>query len=127
MAGDVSTPLSAKEIKRLRQGVTHRKWISAAFAFFILLQLAGATSKLYQLHLLVPGITWKQIHSLGLARNFPVNGTYSGVEIRAASLAEDACVYLILAGLMVGAHLVIRSLLRKDIVLLHYIDREGKA
>ncbi len=124
MSDDVVPTLSAKKIKRLKQTVAWEKWILLLIGLSALLQLGSAAGKIYQIRRLSPDTTWAKIGELGFTRDFPLMGIYSGVQIRVASLAEDIYVHLIGAGLFVVLCFGIKSINRRNRILLHYIERD---
>ncbi|MGB8354539.1 MAG: hypothetical protein WCD79_11665 [Chthoniobacteraceae bacterium] len=124
MSDHVFTTLSAKEIKRLKQTVAWHKWILLLIGLSALLQVGSAAGDIYQLRRLSPDTTWAKIGELGFTRNFPLMGIYSGVQIRVASMAEDAFVHLCAAVIFVSFCFAFRSINRRNRILLHYIERD---
>jgi hypothetical protein len=124
MSDHVVPTLSVKEIKRLKQTVAWHKRILLLIGLSALLQVGSAAGDIYQLRRLSPDISWAKIGELGFTRDFPMMGIYSGIQIRVASLAEDAFVHLCAAVIFVGFCFAFKSINRRNRILLHYIERD---
>ena len=120
--------LSAKEISSLKRSEWYYRWTPLLYAVVILTLLTCAASKVVLLRQLCSqtNITWARITELGFVREFDLAGIYSGVEVRAASLLEDAFMYLCAAGFWVGFLFVSRTIHRLNLALLHYADLASK-
>ena len=117
--------LSENEMKRLRRARWYSKWTPILCGFFLLLHLSVAGAKLYAVERISAraSLTWARMTNLAF-HGFDIRETYPGVEIRCASLIQDATLYVIAALFTVLFYFVSRIHQRRDIALLHYAEQD---
>lgn len=116
--------LTEKQIQNLRKVVRH-KWIPGFMLGMGVFCLFAAGMKILFVQRIcsLSGLTWNHVLSLAFSRPEPA-ASYQGVEVLAAGGVETAILYFGCAIIFVIYFFVVRSMRKRNMLLLQYIDKE---
>lgn len=112
----------------MRNIVRHYKLIKWLLWLMILTQLGSAAIAFISLRRTCArtGTPLSSTWGIEWIRDLDVNATYPGARILTTGLAQDVLLHLVFALTSVAIYFCFRVLNRRNIALLHYMDRDAK-